>query len=304
MDWMRVPAYCALLLTPFVLAACAGSSETQVIQTGATQAPSAAVQPVPVADPVADEATLAPWLGRIQTNAKKNDAGKPDVGVSTVQPLLQTADKRDTLFTDLRANGNQQQPGEPNARSNVGLGYRRLIGKDLMAGVGGFYDRDLVEPSQRASAEGELTWNSLNLGASYYFGLDGAPQGSETTGRALDGYQVRLASPLPYLPWAKASVADSDFFLGGSKDSHASRTTTMQIGLMRNLQLDAGVIRDSLSDDSEYVKLSIRFDGNGWGLRRYLFSSEPVAPVAFEARDLTGATLDKVSHNEDIVRDY
>jgi hypothetical protein len=305
MDRMRAPAFCALSIALSVVGACEGTPTFQPTAPSGTGL-TTSVQSAPLADTTAAQVPtpIPEWISRIQTSAKKDIAGKPNVAVSTVQPLLQTEDKRDTLFLDLRAKGDQK-PDELKAKSNVGIGYRRLISKNLMAGIGGFYDRELSEPSQRASAEGELNWRSLSLGATYHLGLDGGPEaGPVAIGRALDGYQIRLASQLPYLPWAKASIADTDFFPGGDKDSRSNRTTSMQLGLTRNLQLDAGVIQDSLSEDSGYVKLTFRIDGSGAGLQRYLFSRHPMAPVAFESRDLPGTTLSRVPHSEDIVRGY
>jgi hypothetical protein len=285
---MRVPAFCALSITLCGLGACAGTRQHT------TTAAAPAGDRVPVAkdesQPSSDSSIVKPdWLQRLQTSTQHNAVGEPDVSLKSVQPLLQSGDRSDTLFADIRADG-AESAGAVNARSNVGLGYRRLIDKDFLAGVGGFYDRDWTETSARASTEAQLKWKTIDLNAGYYAAIDSA----------VDGYQVGMAAPLPYLPWARTSLSGTTFF---GKEEQTTRSANMQIGLLKHLKLDGGVTSTGQSDESGYVKLSFQFDGSSSGLKRYLFSRNPVAAVPFESRDLTGSTLDAIPHSEVIQRD-
>ncbi len=288
MAWMRVPAFCALSITLCTLGACSNGPKPQ-FPTAASSGSD--LVPVAKADETNFKSDIVPpdWFQRLQTSTQKDSTGEPDVSLKSVQPLLQSADKSDTLFADIRADG-AESAGAINARSNVGLGYRRLIDKDFLAGVGGFYDRDWTETSQRASTEAQIKWKSIDLSAGYYANVESA----------MTGYQFGVAAPLPYLPWARTTFSDSTFF---GKDETTNRSAGMQVGLLPHVQLSGGMNADGHADESGYVRLGFQFDGSGGGLQRYLFSRNPVATMPFESRDLRGSTLDAIPHSDVIQKD-
>ena len=71
------------------------------------------------------------WTKRIEFEWELEEDGKPNFALLTVQPLLQTSDLRDTIFTQLSLD--QIRGGDPTI--NVGLGYRRLfLNNTVLAG--------------------------------------------------------------------------------------------------------------------------------------------------------------------------
>ena len=308
MSIVRSPGLLCAVVLAFAVGACT-SQIKRPVEEGFADAASiteanGTVPPAPTANPDPQKAT-PDWVKRVEIKSNVNDEGRADVSVLSLQPLYQPGDKTDTVFTEVRVNRNGQAE-EPSPISNLGLGYRRLLRHDLMAGLNGFYDRDWRGSHHRAGADAEIKWKGLDFNVNYYVGLDGSalPTGYGVP-RTLDGYNLEVASQLPYLPWARAHLSNADFFTAEGQDDHTSYTTGMQLGLMRNLQLDMGIRDDLWSDEVGFVKLNFRIDGMRPknDRRRYLFSKEPIATAAFESRNLKSHTLDRVRRIDTILRD-
>jgi len=246
---------------------------------------------------------LPAWIKRIETGSTTNDAGLSNFTVQSLQPIYALSDEDESVFTQFRMNRNGQME-DASAVSNVGLGYRRLLQPDLLVGVNGFYDRDWSELNNRAGADTELRWRALDLGFNYYVGLDDGGRDSEGS-HALDGYNIEVATQIPYLPWARAQFSTSEFFQDAEIDDRTTYATSVQLGLMHNLSLSAGVRGDGAIDQVGFVGVSYRLDGNPpKQRRRYLLSKDPIAPVAFEPRDMKGHMMDKVRRIDAIPVSY
>ena len=246
---------------------------------------------------------LPAWVKRIEAKSKTNEAGLSDFTVQSLQPIDPLSDADEAVFAQFRMNRNGQAE-DPAAVSNVGLGYRRLMQPDLLVGVNGFYDRDWSDINDRVGADTELKWRALDFGFHYYVGLDGAGMpGSE---QALDGYNLEVGTQIPYLPWARAQFSTREFFRDTDENDRANYATSVQLGLMRNLSFAAGVRGEGAVDQVGFVGVSYRFDGTPAPKlgKRYLLSTNPIAPVAFEPRDMKGHMLDKVRRIETIPSSY
>ncbi len=226
------------------------------------------------------------WVKRVQVKSSTDAAGEAKTSLLSVQPLYQLPDQSDTLFTQLHFDRDDQAANASRV-SNLGLGYRKLLETDFLVGIDGFYDRDWSTLNQRAGADAELRWKTVDLTVNYYRGLASEGLGTATGVRPPDGYELGIATQLPYLPWARARVGSSE------SDRQLSYTTGMQLGLLHNIGLDVG-LRDEVATNAEsrFVRLNVRFDGTS-GSGRYLFQ-DPVAGTPFEERDLSGKTLDRV----------
>ncbi len=228
------------------------------------------------------------WLKRVEVNSATDKTGASNVSVSSVQPLYQL-DTGGTVFTQLHIDHNDQA-ADPSRVSNLGLGYRRLMGDDLLLGVNGYYDRNWSLTNQRTGADAEIKWQALDLTANYHRDAAGDPATGQL-GPAVPGYDVTLASQLPYLPWARARLGTTD------ADRQIGYSGGMQLGLVRNLQLDVGARDIASLNEDRYASLRFHIGGSATpdDGAHYLLSDDPVAPVAFQRRDLSQHTLDRVS---------
>jgi hypothetical protein len=246
--------------------------------------------PAPVPLPVVKPA----WIKRIQTQGATDRDGEINMNARSIQPLYQDAKKTDTVFTQINV-ASSAQTESPTGTSNVGLGYRKLIERDLMVGVHGFYDRDWAQTVDRTSADAELRWRAFNMAVNYY-----AAQNDGETTRALDGYDITVGTQVPYLPWAQTTFARSDLFTDDGADSE-TYSAGMKLDLIKYLQLEAAVRGDGSDAEAGMVKLNFNLLPSQWGpQRRTAFGREPISDTILEARDLRMATLDKVKRDNTI----
>ena len=147
------------------------------------------------------------WLARSSGEFEVNSETDPRFSVETVQPLIQSPDQTFTLFTQGRA-----AYRDDDWTTNAGLGLRYLAPSRMwMVGVNGWYDRTYDEDHERWGVGAEIFGPLLTGRANLYEATSGTKIISETATqrveeRAVDGYDMELEGPLPYLPWARLSV--------------------------------------------------------------------------------------------------
>ena len=84
---------------------------------------------------------------------------------------------------------------------NLGFGKRMLSNENtMMTGLNAFLDYD-DNGNTRSSLGLEARSAVLDFGYNYYFGL-----GNGSDEKVLDGYDLKLASQVPYLHWADVFV--------------------------------------------------------------------------------------------------
>ena len=120
--------------------------------------------------------------------------------ILVVKPLSDINDEKNTLFTQ----GSIFLSDDSRKTINLGIGKRTLINDDtLLLGANLFYDHELDYDHQRASIGIEAISSVGSLRANQYYGLSGWQTGLDNVKeKALNGNDVELGAPLPYLPWA------------------------------------------------------------------------------------------------------
>ena len=155
-------------------------------------------------EPLGKKWKIPDWLKRTSYGVVMETEQAPRIYVETVQPLYQSPDKIDTFFTHGRIS-HQDYRGT----YSLGLGYRRLMFKDnLLAGINTFFDYQDLHQHYRQGAGLELITKLAEFRTNSYFGLSSkrtveSSAGSETYERVLNGGDVEVGTPLPYLPWCK-----------------------------------------------------------------------------------------------------
>ncbi len=243
------------------------------------------------------------WLKRTEFSGGLLQHGKGEQSILTVQPLYQSAGKRDTIFVQgsvLR----YAMFGEYRWTTNLGGGYRRLLfGDTVLVGANTFFDEEITHNHKRMSVGSEAKWGPLDLGFNDYVGLSGDRSVGSDIERALGGRDVSLASQVPFIPWVK--VAGRYFWW----DKHAAATDitgkalSSEIALLPSLTLS---LERSDYDFSNYVarpqkSVFLTFKLAEWGAGPTLLTGPVVSDSVFETRDMTGQTLAKVVRENRII---
>ena len=229
-----------------------------------------------------------------------------DFSILTVIPIKQSADLKHTYFTQLNAMSVEQFQ-DRRIGTNIGVGYRNYNEEqNLVLGINSFYDYEFSSDHYRIGFGGELKKGLLDLNLNYYEGLSGSKEikinninGNE---KALDGFDLEIGHPLPYLPWTKLYIAYSKFD-GHLGEDPTSMRYSSEIYLNKNIVAEAGYNDDRQSDgvDQNYwfVKVSVTSTDKNrptlFGPEGQLYSSQ-----AFGQRDVKNTLLDKVRRQNKI----
>tara|TARA_B100001175_G_C19360766_1_gene566995 strand:+ start:101 stop:952 length:852 start_codon:yes stop_codon:yes gene_type:complete len=141
---------------------------------------------------------MVPGDGYTETSIDLRENHKPDFSILAVRELEKNDDGN--FFTQFSL-FNTEKNNDERIVGNLGFGKRSLSDdKFTMTGFNAFLDLDDNE-NARASLGLEVRNAVLEFGSNYYQGLnDGDDE------KVLNGYDVRLASQIPYLHWADAFI--------------------------------------------------------------------------------------------------
>ncbi|MDC0356662.1 inverse autotransporter beta domain-containing protein [Candidatus Pelagibacter sp.] len=123
--------------------------------------------------------------------------------ILVVKPLSDINDNENILFTQ----GSLFLSDNSRETLNLGIGKRKLLNDDtLLIGANLFYDHELDYDHQRASVGVEAISSVGSLRLNQYYGLSNKKKGfNDVNEEALDGQDMEVGAPLPYLPWTNFS---------------------------------------------------------------------------------------------------
>ena len=191
---------------------------------------------------------LIPGDGDTEVSIDLRENYSPDYSILMVREL--SSDTNENTFTQLSL-FNTEKNSDDRIVANLGLGKRFLSqDKFSMTGINAFVDYD-DEGNLRSSIGFEMRNAVLNFAFNNYFGLDDA-DGE----RVLDGYDMRLASQIPYVHWADLFV-NSYSWEGEKRNDVDGLMVGSELFLSPNLNFEIAYDdkdRGGL-DDEYYVKL-------------------------------------------------
>ncbi len=191
---------------------------------------------------------LIPGDGDTEVSIDLRENYSPDYSILMVRQL--SSDTNENTFTQLSL-FNTEKNSDDRIVANLGLGKRFLSeDKFSMTGINAFVDYD-DEGNLRSSIGFEMRNAVLNFAFNNYFGLDDA-DGE----RVLDGYDMRLASQIPYIHWADLFV-NSYSWEGEQRNDVDGLMVGSELSLSPNLNFEIAYDdkdRGGL-DDEYYVKL-------------------------------------------------
>ena len=186
---------------------------------------------------------------------------------------------------------------------NLGLGQRWMLndGK-VIAGLNLFYDNEWDAGHERMSVGGEVLTSVGDLRVNSYTALSDTEtvNGAEET--ALDGMDMELALPLPYLP--NTRVHAKSFKWDGEKGANdlEGDTISLRSALPMGFELEAGSTSydGNAANDADFVSLS--FNVARFHQQQYVQQPVLLSDKAYALIDITERRFEKVRRSNQIVK--
>ena len=236
---------------------------------------------------------LIPGEGDTEVSIDLRENYSPDYSILLVREL--DRNENGNYFTQMSL-FNTEKNNDERITANFGLGKRFLSDdKFSLTGINLFLDYD-DEGNARSSIGLEMRNAVLDFAFNNYFGLDDAD--GETV---LDGYDLRLASQIPYLHWADIFL-NSYSWNGVKRNDVEGLIFGSEMNLSSNLQLELAYDdKDRVGlEDEYYVKLIFVHPPKEGPTASDGFSSS----IWRENKDMTGELLTKVKRDNKIFVEF
>lgn len=246
---------------------------------------------------------LPEWAKHIETELEVNENNVPHWSVLGVFPLFESEDLQNTLFTQI-SQRRYRLLGINRDVTNVGLGYRRLfLENTVLLGVNGFFDYDWKYNHQRVSSGFEAKWAGLDFGANAYWkASDVHTADAGNTEEVLGGHDFRLASQIPYVPWARIHGRRYWWKTVSLDEDIKGWEAGLEMDIHQSLQIESGARSDNFINDNDnaeyYMKMRFILD---LGNKPVALSSNWVSGNPWLMRDMSEYRLEKVRRENKII---
>ena len=236
---------------------------------------------------------LIPGEGDTEVSIDLRENYSPDYSILLVREIDRS--ENGNYFTQMSL-FNTEKNNDDRITANFGLGKRFLSDdKFSLTGINLFLDYD-NEGNARSSIGLEMRNAVLDFAFNNYFGLDNAD--GETV---LDGYDLRLASQIPYLHWADIFL-NSYTWDGVKRNDVEGLIFGSEMNLSPNFQLELAYDDKDRAglEDEYYVKLIFVHPPKEGPTAGDGFSSS----MWRENKDMTGELLTKVKRDNKIFVEF
>ena len=237
---------------------------------------------------------LIPGEGDTEVSIDLRENNKPDYSILAVREIQKTEDGN--FFTQFSF-FNTEKNNDERLVGNLGFGKRILSDdKTMMTGFNAFIDYDDIG-NARSSLGLEARNAVLEFGYNYYFGIDDG-----TDEKVLDGYDLRLASQIPYMHWADIFINAYEWE-GRDRDDIKGTKIGSELLLNPNLNLELAYDDKDKAGlkDEWYAKIMfIHPPRTGPSLQDGFLSSDTWK----EEKDMSGELLTKVKRNNKIMVEF
>ena len=174
--------------------------------------------------------------------------------ILVVKPLTDLNDNENIMFTQ----GSLFLSDNNRETINLGFGNRKLINDDkLLVGANLFYDYELDYGHQRASVGIEAISSVGSFRFNQYYGLSGWKTGLDSIKeKALNGDDVELGMPLPYMPWT--NLYFRSFNWEGASGAADQKGDELSLeAKLSNFNIEVGKrSHDGTTEDEEFIRLT------------------------------------------------
>ena len=175
--------------------------------------------------------------------------------ILVVKPLSDINDNENILFTQ----GSLFLSDDSRETLNLGIGKRKLVNNDtLLVGANLFYDHELDYDHQRASVGIEAISSVGSFRLNQYYGLSGWTTGLDNVQeKALNGQDIEVGAPLPYLPWTNFSYRSFQWDGASGAADLKGDEISLEAKLPIGLNIEVGKrSNDGVTEDNEFLKLT------------------------------------------------
>ena len=237
---------------------------------------------------------IIPGEGDTEVSIDIRENFKPDYSILGVREIEKTANGN--FFTQFSI-FNTEKNNDERIVGNLGFGKRMLNDdKTMMTGFNAFLDYDDIG-NARSSLGVEARNAVLDFGYNYYIGINDG-----TDEKVLDGYDLNLASQIPYMHWADIFVNAYEYD-GRDRDDIKGRKLGSELLLNPNLNLELAYDdkdKEGLEDEWYAKIILIHPPRTGPSLQDGLFSNTAWK----EEKDMSGELLTKVKRNNKIMVEF
>ena len=237
---------------------------------------------------------IIPGEGDTEVSIDLRENYEPDYSILAVREISKT--DNGNLFTQFSL-FNTDKNNDERIIGNLGFGKRILNSdKTMMTGFNAFFDYDDIG-NARSSLGLEARNATLDFGYNYYFKIDDG-----TDEKVLDGYDLRLASQIPYLHWADLFV-NSYEWEGRDRDDIKGMKIGSALLLSPTLNLELAFDdkdKDGLEDEWYANITFVHPPRSGPSLQDGFLSDSAWK----EEKDMSGELLTKVNRNNKIVVEF
>ena len=237
---------------------------------------------------------IIPGEGDTEVSIDLRENYEPDYSILAVREISKT--DNGNLFTQFSL-FNTDKNNDERIIGNLGFGKRILNSdKTMMTGFNAFFDYDDIG-NARSSLGLEARNATLDFGYNYYFKIDDG-----TDEKVLDGYDLRLASQIPYVHWADLFV-NSYEWEGRDRDDIKGMKIGSALLLSPTLNLELAFDdkdKDGLEDEWYANITFVHPPRSGPSLQDGFLSDSAWK----EEKDMSGELLTKVNRNNKIVVEF
>ena len=238
---------------------------------------------------------LIPGEGTTEVSVDLRENHKPDYSILGVREIDTT--DNGNLFTQFSLFNTEKNNSERTV-GNIGFGQRMLSDDNtMMTGYNVFWDYDSYGNS-RTSFGLEARNAVLDFAGNYYLNLgDGIDEE-----KPLEGYDLNLASQVPYMHWADVFVNAYEWF-GRDRDDIKGTKLGSELLLSPNLNLELAYDNKDKKglEDEWYARVMLVYPPrSGPSLQDGFLSESPWK----EEKDMSGELLSKVKRNNKIVVEF
>ena len=237
---------------------------------------------------------LIPGEGDTEVSIDLRENHKPDYSILAVREIEKT--ETGNIFTQLSL-FNTEKNNDERIVGNIGFGRRSLSDdKTILTGFNSFIDYD-DNDNARMSLGVEARSAVLEFWFNQYFGIsDGKDE------KVLDGYDLRLASQIPYLHWGDVFINAYEWE-GRDRDDIKGKKLGSKLLLTPNINLEIAYDdKDKIGLEDEWYTKIIYFHPprSGPSLQDGFVNDD----VWKEEKDMSGELLTKVQRNNKIMVEF
>ncbi len=239
---------------------------------------------------------LIPGEGITEASIQINEDDNPDLEILAVRDI--SSEEFSNLFSQISLH-TQEINTSDRLITNLGIGYRKLSDdKSSMIGFNSFIDYDL-EGHTRGSIGFEAKGALLDLTANSYHKLTNMEIVDGTEEQVLSGYEINLASQIPYMPWATLNWQSYSWEKEKATSDTEGNKLSLETMLSPTVQFDiSGDFSDNSGVDDEYsYRLSFIYPPKE---SKKTLKDGMISELAFEKENVEKKLKDKVRRSNNL----